>query len=429
MATLLRQHWQPDLSVAGLSRRDRQGCDYDAYLPDPLEGRAFALDGDVAADVADAEAAITRLNLEATALVDSEALARLLLRAEAVASSRIEGLEVGSRRLLRAELTHALGGAHADVTAEEVLGNINAMRWAIDSLAAARTVTVDGLLEVHRRLLEGTPRESHGGRVRIEQNWIGGSRFNPCGAAFVPPPPGAVPALLDDLCRFCSGDSLPAIVQAAVAHAQFETIHPFADGNGRTGRALIQVVLRRRRLAPRILPPISLVLATWSDDYVRGLGDTRYLGDASSGAAHQGLNRWIAFFAAASRRAVDDVNSYEERIRDLQESWRERAGRVRRGSAADLLLATLPGTPIVTVASAAAAIARTVQATNVAVARLAEAGVLQPVSLGRRNRAFEAAGLLDAFTDLERQLASPDGDTRTSRPVRVVPRRGGSRGR
>lgn len=423
MAIQVRCQWLPDLR-SGLPRRDRRGCDYDAYIPDPLIGRPISLDGDVAADVADGEAAITRLNLEARALADSEALARLLLRAEAVASSRIEGLEVGSRRLLRAEAARALGNDPADVTAEEVLGNINAMAWAVESVARAEEITVDHLLEIHRRLLDGTRLAEKGGRLHEDQNWIGGSSFNPCSAAFIPPPPEHVNMLLEDLCRFCNQDSLPAIAQAAIAHAQFETIHPFFDGNGRTGRALIHVILRRRGLAPRVLPPISLILATWSDDYVAALTDTRYVGDPSSVAAQQGLNRWIALFAAASTRAVGDARSYEDRIRELQGSWRARLGRVRRGSAVALLLEVLPGAPIVTVTGAAEMIGRTFQAANEAITRLVQAGILREARIGRkRDRVFETGELINAFTDLERRLASPEADTRASRPSRATPRR------
>jgi len=97
--------------------------------------------------------------------------------------------------------------------------------------------------------------------IRSEQNWIGGAASSPRDAEFVPPPPELVPDLLDDLCAFCNREDVPASVQAGIAHAQFETIHPFADGNGRVGRALIHVVLRRRALAPRYVPPVSLVLA------------------------------------------------------------------------------------------------------------------------------------------------------------------------
>ncbi len=155
MAKVARQHWQSDLA-SGLSRRDRMPCEYDAYLPDHLGGRPVYLEGDVAADVADAEAEIRRLNDGANALADTEALARLLLRAEAVASSRIEGLEVGGGRLLRAEFSTDMGDEARDVTATEVLGNIDAMRWATDTLAAAPTIDVDGICEIHRRLLTGT---------------------------------------------------------------------------------------------------------------------------------------------------------------------------------------------------------------------------------------------------------------------------------
>ena len=275
MARLLRRRWSAT-RASGLTRGDRQGCDYEAYVPDRLTGQSISLDGQTAADVADAETAVARLNLEARTLIDSEALARLLLRAEAVASSKIEGLEVGARRLLRAQLAQRLAVEPADVTAMEVLNNIEAMAWAIDQVDAAKAIDPSHVLAIHRRLFAGTRLENHGGTVRTEQNWIGGSNYNPCAAAFVPPPPEYVVELLDDLCGFSNSDALPALVQAAIAHAQFETIHPFFDGNGRTGRALIHVVLRLRGLVPHLLPPVSLVLATWSTDYVDALTATRY---------------------------------------------------------------------------------------------------------------------------------------------------------
>ncbi len=422
MAKVIRTHWQSEAS-AGLPRRDRQSCEYEAYVPDPLMGRVIVLDGGVAADVADAEAAITRLNLEARALVDTEALARLLLRAESVASSRIEGLEIGPRRLFEAEAARILGQSSSDVTAAEVLGNIEAMVYAVGSVRSDEELTLDQLLQIHRRLLAGSRLEESGGRIRGEQNWIGGSSDNPCSAAFVPPPPGLVHGLLVDLCRFCSDDSLPAVVQAALAHAQFETIHPFIDGNGRTGRALIHLILRRRGLAERVLPPVSLVLATWATDYVAALQGTRYRGQPASAAAHEGLNRWVGLFAAACRRAVGDAAGFDARVQGIEAVWRERLRPVRADSATDRLLRALPGAPVLTVRSAADLISRSLRATNEAIARLSAAEVLTQVTLGRRNRAFEARELIDAFTDLERQLASPRGDTRVAPPSRRVPRR------
>jgi Fic family protein len=419
---LVKLAWTPN-PASGLPRSARRGCDYEAYVPDLLAGRTFSLSGGTAADVADAERAVQRLNRDARGLGDSEAVARLLLRAEAVASSRIEGLEVGGRRLLKAQLAAGLGDDPADVTATEILNNIEAMRWAVETATGAEAITVDHLLSIHARLLAGTRIEEHGGRLRAEQNWIGGSSYNPCSAAFVPPPPTHVPALLDDLCAFCNDDALPVIAHAAIAHAQFETIHPFIDGNGRTGRALIHVILRRRGLAPVVVPPVSLMLATWSQDYINGLTGTRYRGEASSQEAVEGLDAWIALFAAATTRAVADAESYEQRVAEVQATWREALGRPRADSATDRLLRALPGAPVITVQSAAALIDRSEQAINNAIPRLLEAGVLKQTTAGRRNRAFEAVDLIDAFTDLERQLASPDGDTRGSPPGRRVPQR------
>ena len=424
MATLERRRWTGDFS--GLTRRDRQPCEYDFYLPDSLSGRNFSLDGDVAADVADAETALTRLDASSVALADSEALARLLLRAESVASSRIEGLEIGARRLLRADAARRLGIEPRDVTAREILGNIDAMTWAVDTIGPGSAITVDTLLETHRRLLAGSRMEEYGGRVREVQNWIGGSGYNPCSASFVPPPQDLVDDLLADLVGFCNSDSLPVLAQAAVAHAQFETIHPFADGNGRTGRALIHMVLRRRGLGLRILPPVSLILATWSQDYIEGLAGTRYVGAVESSIAHLGINRWIALFASACRRAVEDASHFEGQVRALQSLWRERVGRARRDSAVNLLISVLPNAPVLTTTTASELVGRSFPATSMAVERLVAAGVLVQVSVGRRNPAYEAPELIDVFAALERRLASPEGDTRVSAPARRVPQNPGT---
>ncbi len=296
------------------------------------------------------------------------------------------------------------------------------MAFAVESLAAGDRLTVDLLLEIHRRLLLGTRLEGHGGRLREVQNWIGGSSFNPCSAEYVPPPPDAVPALVADLCNFCNDDSLPVVAQAAIAHSQFETIHPFVDGNGRVGRALIHLVLRRRGVVSHVVPPVSLILATWAQEYVAALTGTRYRGPLTSAQAREGPNRWVGLFAAATRRAIADADAFEERIQTLEAAWRRRLGRVRANSALDLLLRRLPGAPILTVQSAADLIGRSTQSANEAITRLTAANVLSQTTVGRRNRAFEAPEVIRAFTALERQLASPTGDTRAAPPARRVPR-------
>lgn len=412
MSRVIQRHWpgNPD----ALSRRGRLPCDYEAYVPDPLVGRPIMLDGDVAADVADAEAAIMTLNAQATTLADTEGLARLLLRAESVASSRIERLEVGARKLLRSEAARQLGERTVDLTASEVLGNINAMNGAVREIGPGDTITLAVLLGFHQRLMVNSARAASAGTLRVEQNWIGGSEYNPCSAAFVPAPAELVPELMEDLCAFCNEDSLPAVAQAALAHAQFETIHPFAEGNGRTGRGLIHLVLRRRGLATRVLPPVSLVLATWARDYVDGLTATRYQGPATGEAATAGLNQWTGTFAGACVRAAEDAASFENRVEEIETRWRAQVGQIRAGSATDLLLRSLPGAPLLSASGAAELTGRSFPQANEAIGRLVTAGVLTQISVGKRNRAFEARDIINAFTDLERQLASPEGDTRAS---------------
>ena len=168
--------------------------------------------------------------------------------------------------MVESEALLAEGGEAADRVAVEVLGNIASMESAVDLAAESREITLADLLGIHKILMERSSTPELGGAIRTEQNWIGGSSYNPCGATFVPPPAEHVPELLEDLTVYINGDDHPALVQAAIAHAQFETIHPFADGNGRAGRALIHIVLRRRGLSPSFVPPVSLVLATWSED-------------------------------------------------------------------------------------------------------------------------------------------------------------------
>lgn len=247
--------------------------------------------------------------------------------------------------------------------------------------------------------------------------------MSPCTAEYVPPPPELVQELLEDLCAYASSEEHPALMQAALVHAQFETIHPFVDGNGRTGRALIHVVLRRRGLAPAFVPPVSLVLATHADRYVAGLMAFRYDAAADSAAAHRAMTAWLDLFLADMSRACADASGFADALEQLEQQWRSKVGRVRRGSSTDLLLSALAGAPVLTVQTAAALVDRSVTKVNDAIRKLVEAGVLRQTTVGRRNRAFEAPDLLAAVTSFERALASPVGNTHQAPPARPVPAR------
>ena len=371
--------------------RYRRACSYRAFVPDPLIDLDLVLAGETAGIVSEAEAAIASLNSGAQPLMAP--LARLLLRSESIASSKIEGMQVDARSLARAEVAQDTGRSIGSEAAD-ILSNIDAMQFAIERTTVADRIAPDDLGAIHGVLMARAPDAATAGRFRTSQNWIGGNDYNPCGADFVPPPWEELALLLHDLCRFCDDDALPPIVHAAIAHAQFETIHPFRDGNGRTGRALIHVILRRRGLAPAFVPPISVVLARDKERYIRGLTDFR----------EDRLDAWIEIFAAAAAQAGQLAERYATRMAELQESWRERLrthSSPRADAAAWVVIDTLPAHPVITVPVGVAATGRTKPAITNAVDELVGAGVLVPLGESRRNRAWEADGLLDLIAGLE----------------------------
>ncbi len=417
MSTRVRDTWRGDPDAYG-PRRHRKPCNYEAYVPDLLGEAMWDLPSDLAADIVDAERELAVFDSRVQEAHDLEQLARFLLRAEAVASSKIEGLEVSGRRLAR----HAAGHPGRDATADAVLGNVAAMQLAIDDVAGAEIVAGEHLLQIHTALMRQTETPHLAGQVRTTQNWIGGNDFNPCQAAFVPPPPDRVHELMDDLCVFINRDDLPGVLQAALTHAQFETIHPFIDGNGRTGRALIHVVFRRRRLATGFVPPVSLALATDTDAYISGLNAFRYDGPAGGPAAMEGVRRWSEVFITATRRATRDAEALRTSLLELETHWRAMVN-PRRGSAAAKLLPLLIANPVMSTDDAARLAEVSTSAAYVAMEQMLAAGVITPVSGSAKNRLYEAKGVFTVLTDYERSSATVSGDTRAERPRRAVPYR------
>jgi len=388
--TLVRRTWQHD-PAAYAPARYRRACTYEAFVPEPIAGFAPSITGEVAGVVSDAEGAVRALNARARPALAP--LARLLLRTESIASSKVEGLHLGGRDLARSEARLDSGG-QAGPLAREILANIDAMEVAVDEASSVDKLRLADLIGIHRALMEASPSPRIAGVIREEQNWIGGNDYNPCGAAFVGPPPDEVAGLLQDLCAASSEEHLPPLVQAAVAHAQFETIHPFLDGNGRTGRALIHVILRRRGLAPDYVPPISVVLAKDKEVYIGGLTTFR-AGD---------VDGWLSMFAAATAQAAQLASAYLTQVELLQEEWRDRlraSARPRADSVAWRIIDALPGHPVMSVPVAVATTGRTKAVVGQAVGLLESAGVLTRLSGGHRNRSWEAAGLLDLLEALE----------------------------
>jgi Fic family protein len=402
MPRRVRRLWE---GVAGGFGESSRTFWYEAFIPDPIASIDPAFPLTAAEAVAEAERAVRDL-VAAPELAGLEALSRQLLRAESVASSRIEGLQLSHRRLAKA----LFDPAGADRTARLVVGNIEAMERAIDLGATAASLQTADVLDLHRTLFSGTEDEQLGGRIRERQNWIGGSSINPRRAEFVPPPASEVRPLLDDLCTFANRVDLPPVAQAAIAHAQFETIHPFADGNGRVGRAIIHVILRRRGLAVRFVPPISLVLLGNAGSYVEGL--TLY--------RQAEVAEWSARFAHALRDSTVLATRLGAALVELKASWREAAGRPRRDSATQRLIDLLAARPVIDIPTTASLLDVSYPQAREAVLRLEQATVLRPVSIGRRrNRAWEAPSILTLLDEFEFDAMTP---TRAAEPRRATPR-------
>ena len=213
---------------------------------------------------------------------------------------------------------------------------------------------------------------------------------------------------MEDLIEYVNGDEHPPLLQAALAHAQFEMIHPFGDGNGRAGRALIHVVLARRGLARRFVPPVSVVLARRSEEYIAALQRCAHVGAPDSAGRQAAVVDWLWLFDAAMGQAADRALAYCDDVAALQKAWRLDLGTVRANSSVDQLLRMLPGTPVLTVESASRRLGVSPNRVGPAVNALAEAGVLAQRNAGRqRYRLFAAPAVLDLWATVDAELAAP----------------------
>ena len=388
MPRLIDQRWEGDPGALG-GRRGRASFRYQAFVPDPIATWNPAVSFQTADLAGAAEQAVRDLN-ERPGSTGLEAIAPLLLRSEAVASSRIEGYQVSTLNLARALVDHRAARGAARVVA----ANVGAMEKAIDVGSRSAPIRVADLEAIHATLMAGDA-HANPGRLRTVQNWLGGRLNSPLDAAFVPPPPDLVGPLVRDLVAFLAREDLPPVAHAAIAHAQFETIHPFVDGNGRVGRCLIHAVLRRAGIARRFVPPVSIVLAGRPDAYVAGLVHFR------EGRVVQ----WIESFADACTLAAEQALMLADAVVALQASWVERAGRPRTGSAAAKLIGLLPAQPIVSAPSIRAAIGTSHQRALAALKALAEAGVVKQISAGAYDRQFAATELFDLVTEYEERIA------------------------
>lgn len=361
---------------------------YRSSVPARIADYRPALPSDLAADVEEAATALTELDSYAAATlgVDDPALgpmSSILLRTESTSSSQIENLTVGARQLALAELDQATSG-----NAAVVVGNVRAMEAA---LALADRLDEDAVLTMQRELLQAQPGwAEHAGRYREGLVWVGVSGISPLGAAFIAPQAEHVRPAMADLVQFVARDDLPVLVQAAVAHAQFETIHPFADGNGRTGRALVHAVLRAKRVMTRTTAPVSAGLLTDTEAYVGAL--TAYRAGDARPIVEQ-FCRASRYASSTGRRLVDDLAA------EIRTS-RERLGALRPHAAAWRVVPELVAHPVLTAPFLVGRLGFSSMTAQRALAQLADAGVLVERSGRRRHRVWVhdgIVGVLDAY--------------------------------
>lgn len=374
---MLRWAVNPEAPDLGAVRK--QSGRYRAAVTPAIADLDLTVESGVLADADDASREITRFDAELGEEIAP--FASLLLRSESAASSRIENLTASARAIAEAELPGAGSGKR---NAAEVVANTRAMTAAIN---LAGNIGADAILAMHKALM-GDHAPAMAGRWRADQVWIGGGNYGPVGALFIPPRHEAVPAAIDDLIAFASRDDIPALIQIAIAHAQFETIHPFPDGNGRTGRALVQAMLRHRGLTRKVTVPVSAGLLVDTGRYFDALTAYRD-GDAAP---------IIERMSEASILAVINGRQLVADLRNVRASWEERIT-ARRDSAVWRIADLLMRRPVVNSAVLSAELGILVGNVPRYLESLIDAGVLKEFTDRARNRAWRAPEVLAVLDD------------------------------
>lgn len=376
---------QPDAFTSderGIVRRTLEG--YFAFFPNPVP-RRLDLSQDTVKLLDEATGAVHRLGGVGRLLPNPHLLGSPHLRLEAVLSSRIEGTKTDVSQLLRFEAGQVPGGDDAD-DAQEVGNYVVAMEHGLRRAAGGFPVSVRLLREMHGLLLSGVRgQHRHPGDLRESPVWIGGSTLE--NAVFVPPPPDVMGESLADLERFLHETDMPLLVQLALAHYQFEVIHPFLDGNGRIGRLLIPVMLVLRGALSQPLLYLSAYFEQYRTQYYDHLLATSQKGD---------LTPWIDFFLRGVRQQARDAEERTVRLVEIQAGLRSELLDEGRPSSVVRLAEYLFSVPIVTASRVEQVLEVTRPTAQAAIDALVERGELAEVTGRERNRIYEATRIFDA---------------------------------
>ena len=372
--------WNPRSELrdyVSVQRYSRLTAPYRPAVVPPIAAASATLDPASGALVAEATDAVTRFDEFMGGL--PVPMPSVLLRTESATSSQIENLTTSARHLAMAGL-----GLSDRRNAQLVAAIVRSMQTA---LAVEGPVDTALVLAVHQALL-GESQAGIAGRLREEQVWIGGGGMSPHEALFVPPHHEHVPAAMEDLARFALRTDLPALAHAALLHAQFETIHPFADGNGRTGRVLLQALLRWRGTIRHTTVPLSAGLLADVDGYFAALTAYRE-GDIAPIVTEVG---------DAALRAVTNGRMLATEILELRADWVEQIT-ARKNSIAWRLADALFAQPVVNADWVARTLGVSDRGARNAIEALTAAGILEEWSAARRNKVWQAPEVLHAMDD------------------------------
>lgn len=372
-----------------LTQNPGQPSRYRAFVPDPLPPDPPLDLAAILPDLSMADRALARLDGVATTLPYPDLFVWMYVRHEATYSSQIEGTQSTLEDVLDAESRSEMPAGESDV--DEIFNYVDALQYGLQRLEDL-PLSLRLLREIHARLLSGVRGENKvPGEFRTTQNWIGGESINT--AIFVPPPPSEMNVALHDLELFLHQHrGLPGLVHAALVHAQFETIHPFCDGNGRIGRLLVTLQLCRERVLQHPLLYLSYYFKVHRAEYYDRLQAVRLNGDWLG---------WVRFFLRGVSAVSESATVTARAIHDLRERLRASPELTKTGRD---LVHHLFSVPYLTVKKAAERLGCTFVTANKTVAQLVEMGVLEEVTGHRRNRRFRFSPYLELF---EHQALSP----------------------
>lgn len=374
----------------GGTYEDRTLREVTVWVPPQIAALDITIPSVVAAAL---ESAVREIaSLDATHGDHLASLATLLLRAESVASSKIEHVEASVDDYAR-----ALHGIRSNPSANSMVASTKALGDLVSSVDEGESIHLDNISRAHAALMADHPHERvYADRARDMQNWIGGSDHSPRNALYVPPPPATVPDYLTDLASFANRTDVGAMVQSAVVHAQFESIHPFTDGNGRIGRALINTILRRRGVTHRVVVPLASAIVARREVYFDALGAYR---DGDAGPI-------LDLFVSGSEIAAQESRVTAARLSRMPGEWREMARNPRRGSATSALIDSLLDHPVFSADEAVARIGGATSSAYAAIARLHETRVIRPLTQRTRNQIWVASSLADELDDFGVRVAA-----------------------